>query len=66
MHHVITNYHKDKYWKNLWLSWETGNTFPNFDIIDKLKKINGYARLTLDKLPTTDADFIRTDNDWQE
>ena len=32
----------------------------------KIRKINGYVRLTLDKLPGIRADLVRTDDDWQE
>ena len=34
--------------------------------MNKLKEINGYARLTLDKLPCIRADLVRIDEDWQE
>ena len=33
---------------------------------NKLKEINGYARLTLDKLSGIQADLVRTDENWQE
>ena len=36
------------------------------ETINKLKKINGYVRLTLDKLPGIRADLVRLDNNWQE
>ena len=32
----------------------------------KLKEINGYVRLTLDKLQGIRADLVRTDDDWQD
>ena len=32
----------------------------------KLKEINGYVRLTLDKLQGIRADLARTDDVWQE
>lgn len=32
----------------------------------KLQEINGYARMTLDKLPTIRVDLVRLDDDWQE
>ena len=32
----------------------------------KLKEINGYIKLTLDKLLTISADQIQTDDNWQE
>ena len=32
----------------------------------KLKEINGYGRLTLDKLQGIRADLVRTDDDWQD
>ena len=31
-----------------------------------LKEINGYVRLTLEKLPGIRADLVRIDEDWQE
>ena len=34
--------------------------------MNKLKKINGYVRLTLDKLPGIPADLVRIDEDWQK
>ena len=34
--------------------------------MNKLKKINGYVRLTLDKLPGIRADLVRLDDNWQE
>ena len=36
------------------------------DTMGKPKGINGYVRLTLDKLPAIRADLVGTDNDWQE
>ena len=36
------------------------------DTIGKLNEINGYVRMTLDKLPTIYADLVRIDDDWQE
>ena len=36
------------------------------DTMGKLKKINGYVRMTLDKLPAIRADLVRVDDDWQE
>lgn len=38
----------------------------SLDTMGKLKDINGYVRLTLDKLPTIRADLVRLDDDWQE
>ena len=35
------------------------------ETIGKLKEINGYVRLTLDKLQVIRADLVRTDDDWQ-
>ena len=32
----------------------------------KLKEINGYVRLTLDKLQGIRADLVRTEDDWQD
>ena len=34
--------------------------------MSKLKEINEYVRLTLDKLPGIRADLFRIDEDWQE
>ena len=35
------------------------------EAMGKLKEINGYVRLTLDKLHGIRADLVRTDDDWQ-
>ena len=32
----------------------------------KLKEINGYLKITLDKLPGIRADLVRLYDDWQE
>ena len=36
------------------------------DTMNKLKDINGYVKITLDKLPGVLADLVRLDNDWQD
>ena len=36
------------------------------ETMGKLEEINGYVRLTLDKLKGTTADLVRTDYDWQD
>ena len=36
------------------------------DTMNKLKEINWYVRLTLDKLPGIRADLVRIDEEWQE
>ena len=36
------------------------------ETMNKLKEINGYVRLTLDKLPGIRADLVRLDDNWQE
>ncbi len=36
------------------------------ETMGKLIEVNGYVRLTLDKLPGIRADLVRMDNDWQE
>ena len=36
------------------------------ETMDKLREINGYVRLTLNKLPGIRADLIRLDDNWQE
>ena len=36
------------------------------DTMKKLKDINGYDKITLDKLPGIHADLLRLDNDWQD
>ena len=41
------------------------NSVQTLETMGKLKDINGYVRLTLDKLPGIRADLVRTDNDWQ-
>ena len=37
-----------------------------FDTLNKLKKVSGYVRMTLDKLPGICADVLRIDEDWRE
>ena len=32
----------------------------------KLKEINRYVQVTLDKLPVTRADLVHSDDNWQE
>ena len=34
--------------------------------MNKLKDINGYVKITLDKLPGIRADLVRLDDDWQD
>ena len=34
--------------------------------MNKLKEINSYVRLTLDKFPGIRADLVRLDDNWQE
>ena len=36
------------------------------DTMKKVGEINGYVRITLDKLPGIRADLVRLDDDWQE
>ena len=36
------------------------------DTMDNVKDINGYAKITLDKLPGIPADLLRLDDDWQD
>ena len=36
------------------------------ETMGKLKEINGYVRLTLDKLQGIRADLVRTENNWQD
>lgn len=38
----------------------------SLETMGKLKEINGYVRLTLDKLPSIRADLVILDDDWQE
>ena len=35
------------------------------DTLGKLNEINGYVRLTLDKLSGIRADLVRTDDNWK-
>ena len=39
---------------------------PALQTMNKLTTINGYMRLTLDKLPGTRADLVRLDDNWQK
>ena len=34
--------------------------------MNKLKDINGYTKIVLDKLPGIRADLVRLDDDWQD
>ena len=34
--------------------------------MNKIKDINGYVKITLDKLPDIRADLVRLDDDWQD
>lgn len=36
------------------------------ETMGKIKEINGYVRVTLDKLPGIRADLVRLDEDWQD
>ena len=36
------------------------------ETLGKIKEINGYVRVTLDKLPDIRADLVRLDEDWQD
>ena len=36
------------------------------EMMGKIKDINGYVRVTLDKLPGIRADLVRLDDEWQE
>ena len=36
------------------------------DTTGKLKEINEYVKMTLEKLPAIHADLVRIDDDWQE
>ena len=36
------------------------------DTMNKLKDINGYVKITLDKLPGIRADLVRLHDDWQD
>ena len=37
-----------------------------FETTNKLKEINGYMKLSLDKLPSITADLVRLDDNWLE
>ena len=36
------------------------------ETMGKLREMNGYVRMTLDKLIGIRADLVRTDDNWQE
>ena len=36
------------------------------DTMNKLKEMNGYVRLTFDKLPGKSADLVKLDDNWQQ
>ena len=36
------------------------------ETLGTIKEINGYVRVTLDKLPDIRADLVRLDEDWQD
>ena len=41
-------------------------SIQTLETMGKLREMNGYVRMTLDKLPGIRADLVRTDDDWQE
>ena len=41
------------------------NSVQDLETMGKLKEINGYVRITLDKLQRIRADLVRTDDDWE-
>ena len=60
---VIQNSHANRvhdFYEKLMISVQT------LDTMNKLKEINEYVRLTLDKLPSIRADLVRIDEDLQE
>ena len=60
---VIQNSHPNRvhdFYEKLMISVQT------LDTMNKLKEINEYVRLTLDKLPSIRADLVRIDEDLQE
>ena len=60
---VITNSNRNRvheFYEKLVISVQALET------MNKLKEINGYVRLTLDKLPGIRADLVRLDHNWQE
>lgn len=36
------------------------------DTLGKLREVNGYVRMCIDKLEGIRADIVRTDDNWQE
>ena len=36
------------------------------EILRKVKSINGYVRLLLDRLPGVQSDLVRSDEDWTD
>ena len=40
-------------------------SIQTLETMGKLREMNGYVRMTLDKLPGIRADLVRTDDDWQ-
>ena len=55
---------------NLYKVYEFNEKLPGsvqaLKTMGKLKEINGYVRLTFDKLQGIKADLVRMDNGWQE
>ena len=52
--------HNHDFLENLYVSVQALTTMK------KLKEINGYLKITLDKLPGIRADLVRLYDDWQE
>ena len=53
--------------RKVWEFYETLITnIQPLETMGKLKEINGYVRMTLDKLSGIRSDLIRLDDDWQE
>ena len=36
----------------------------SLETMGKLREVNGYMRMTIDKLPGTRGDLVRTDDSW--
>ena len=65
-HHFIANCTWSQPWKNPRVLREAGNKCSALETMGKLREMNGYVRMTLDKVIGIRADLVRTDYNWQE
>ena len=65
-HHFTSNYTWNQPWKIHEFYEKLVTNVQALDTMGKLREMNGYVRMTLDKLIGIRADLVRTDDNWQE